>query len=69
MRPVDVDLILDVESSEHPYFILDGVTPDGTLQLMGEMEIGSNHVVVHGVHIGGDAAVRWGWSRLRGSVE
>jgi hypothetical protein len=61
----DVELVFDTENSEDPYFIINVVTVDGTLQLMGEMEIGSNHLVIRGLHIGGDAAVRRGWSKLR----
>jgi hypothetical protein len=32
---------------------------------MGEFEVGSESIVVRGLHIGGDPAVDWGWSRLR----
>ena len=65
MNPEDVELIVDVDNSADPYFIIDVVTKDGALQAMGEMEVGSNHLIVRGLHIGGDAAVRWGWSKLR----
>ena len=35
MNPKDVELIVDVDNSADPYFIIDVVTKDGALQAMG----------------------------------
>ncbi|MER9093288.1 hypothetical protein NKI34_19740 [Mesorhizobium sp. M0700] len=61
----DIELILYADISEDPCLLFDVVTPDGLLQLLGNMEMGSNHLVVRDLHIGGDAEVQWGWSKLR----
>jgi hypothetical protein len=65
VQPDEIELVLDADFSEDPCLLLDVATPDGVLQLLGEVEIGSNYLVVCNLHIGGDAQVRWGWSRLR----
>ncbi|MER8377514.1 hypothetical protein [Mesorhizobium sp. M1406] len=65
MQPDDIELILDADISEDPCLLFDVVTPDGVLQLLGNVEMGSNHLVVRDLHIGGDAEVQWGWSKLR----
>lgn len=65
MQPDDIEIILDADISEDPCLLFDVVTPDGVLQLLGDVEMGSNHLVVRDLHIGGDAQVQWGWSKLR----
>lgn len=65
MQADDIELILDAETSEDPCLLVDVVTPDGILQLLGDVEIADDHFVVHNLHIGGDAQVQWGWSKLR----
>lgn len=65
MHPDDVELILDADHSEDSCLLVEVVTRDGALRFLGEMEIGANYLVVRDLHIGGDAEVRWGWSKLR----
>lgn len=65
MRPDDIEIIIDAGMLEDPVFIIEVITPLGSLQLMGEFEIGSHSIVVRGLHIGGDPTVEWGWSKLR----
>ena len=65
MQIDDVELILDAATSDDPCLLFDVVTPDGVLQLLGDVEIAEDHLVVHSLHIGGDAQVHWGWSKLR----
>lgn len=65
MRADDLELILDAETSEDPCLLLAVVTPDGVLHLLCDVEIAEDYVVVNNLHIGGDAQVRWGWSKLR----
>lgn len=62
----DIEIILDSDMSESPYFIIDVNTPDARLQIMGKFEIGSDYLIVTGLHIGGDPTVTWGWPKLRG---
>ena len=65
MQPDDIELILDADISEDPCLLFNVITPDGVLQLLGDVEMDRNHLVVRDLHIGGDAQVQWGWSKLR----
>ena len=65
MRPDDIESIIDAEMADDPVFTIEIVTPLGSLRLMGEFEVGSDSIVVRGLHIGVDPAVEWGWSKLR----
>ena len=65
MRPDDIEIVMDAAMADDPIFTVEIITPTGSLQLMGEFEIGSSSIAVRGLHIGGDPAVEWGWSKLR----
>ena len=65
MGPDDIELIVDEQLSEDPCLIIEIVTPHGRLMVMGEVEVFADFLVIKGMHVGGDAALRWGWSRLR----
>jgi len=61
----ELDILLDVDGSEDPYLIFDVATSDGVLQIMGEFIVSESHIVVKGMHLGGDPSIKWGWSKLR----
>jgi hypothetical protein len=61
----DIELVLDADASEDSCLLFDVVTSDGVLQLLADVEIADDHLVVRDLHVGGDAQLRWGWSKLR----
>lgn len=65
MRVEDIELVVDEQLSEDPCFIVEVITTHGRLMVMGEIVVFSDHLVIEGMHVGGDVARRWGWSRLR----
>lgn len=65
MRAADVDLVVDTDFSDDPFMLVAVVTPDGVLDLLGEVETGDRHLIVRNLHIQGDARIIWGWSKLR----
>lgn len=65
MRADEIDIFVDGDESEDPYFLVELATRDGSLLIMGEIEFGDSHLIVRGMHIGGNPAVKRGWSRLR----
>ena len=61
----DITFVLDETLSDDPIFTVSIVTPLGTLGLMAEIMFENGVVELRGLHIGGDPATEWGWSRLR----
>jgi hypothetical protein len=61
----DIEIIVDDQLSEDPIFLVQVITPLGILDLMAEVRLSPRSIEVHGLHVGGDAATRWGWSTLR----
>ena len=65
MTPDEVHIAVYLEDSEDPIFLIEVVTPNGSLQLMGEFEIGERNLVIREAHLGGDRSKVWGWRLLR----
>jgi DNA-binding transcriptional regulator YiaG len=61
--PKTPNLVLDDVSKDGCPFGV--VTPDGVLQSLGDVGIAENPLAVRNLHIGGDAQVHWGRSKLR----
>ncbi|BDA83842.1 hypothetical protein Sa4125_13840 [Aureimonas sp. SA4125] len=65
MKVDEIEISIDDHLSEDPIFLIQVITPLGTLDLMAEVRVLPRSIEVHGLHVGGNAETRWGWSTLR----
>ena len=65
MTPEDIELVVDEADSEGACLLFEVRTPDGVLEGLGVVEVLTDRLVVRDLHIGGNAEIRWGWSKLR----
>lgn len=65
VTPDEISIVAYLEDSEDPIFLIEVFTPNGSLQLMGEFEIGERDLVIRKAHLGGDSSIKWGPKLLR----
>ncbi len=65
MQVNDIEIIIDEDESEDPSLIVKIKTPDGDLDLLGEVEMYDNHIIARRVHIQGGGKGTMGWSKVR----
>lgn len=65
MAPDEIGIVVYWEDSEDPIFLVEVITPNGSLELLGEFEIGERNLVIRRAHLGGDPSKKWGWTLLR----